>query len=207
MTDILTEVAGYYEDKLARYGATPHGVDWNGEEGQRVRFAQLCRILPAEARFNVNDLGCGYGALFEYLQSRYRQFTYHGFDVAESMIAAAGLRYGHNPAARFVRAAAPDRTAGFGIASGIFNVRQTRSDSEWSQYLVETLDRLNATSIHGFAFNCLTSYSDVDRMREQLFYADPLWLFDLCKRRYARHVALLHDYGLYEFTLLVRKTL
>jgi hypothetical protein len=59
--------------------------------------------------------------------------------------------------------------------------------------------------VHGFAFNCLTSYSDAERKRDYLYYADPCALFDLCKRRYSRNVALLHDYGLYEFTLLVRK--
>ena len=42
-------------------------------------------------------------------------------------------------------------------------------------------------------------------MRPDLYYADPCRLFDLCKRRYAKNVALLHDYGLYEFTILVRK--
>ena len=48
-------------------------------------------------------------------------------------------------------------------------------------------------------------YSDPERMRAHLYYADPCRLFDHCKRRYSRHVALLHDYGLYEFTILVRK--
>jgi hypothetical protein len=53
--------------------------------------------------------------------------------------------------------------------------------------------------------NCLTGYSDDDKKRDYLYYADPCRLFDLCKRRYSRQVALLHDYGLYEFTVLVRK--
>ena len=72
-------------------------------------------------------------------------------------------------------------------------------------YLPATLDELDRTSRRGFAFNCLTAYSDRERMQSHLHYADPLALFDRCKRRYARNVALLHDYGLYEFTLLVRK--
>ena len=42
-------------------------------------------------------------------------------------------------------------------------------------------------------------------MQPRLFYADPARLFTHCKTRYARNVALLHDYGLYEFTLLIRK--
>ena len=46
---------------------------------------------------------------------------------------------------------------------------------------------------------------DADRMQGYLYYADPCALFDRCKRCYSRNVALLHDYDLYEFTILVRK--
>jgi hypothetical protein len=93
----------------------------------------------------------------------------------------------------------------YGVASGIFNVRLGRTDAEWQAYIEHMLDQLDRTSRLGFSFNCLTSYSDADRMRPDLYYADPCRLFDFCKRRYARNVALLHDYGLYEFTMLVRK--
>jgi hypothetical protein len=64
---------------------------------------------------------------------------------------------------------------------------------------------LNLNSRLGFAFNCLTSYSDSDKLRDHLYYANPNELFDFCKRQYSRNIALLHDYDLYEFTILVRK--
>ena len=67
------------------------------------------------------------------------------------------------------------------------------------------LDGLDRSGRRGFAFNCLTAYADPALMRDDLFYADPAAYFDLCKRRYSREVALLHDYGLYEFTIIVRK--
>ena len=67
-----------------------------------------------------------------------------------------------------------------------------------------TLETLAELSIRGFAFNMLTSYSDTDKMRPDLYYGDPAFFFDHCKRRYSRNVALLHDYGLYEFTIIVR---
>jgi len=70
-----------------------------------------------------------------------------------------------------------------------------------------TLDALDRTSYRGFAFNCLTCFADADKMRDNLYDADPCAFFDLCRRRYSHHVALLHDYGLYEFTVLVRKQL
>ena len=71
---------------------------------------------------------------------------------------------------------------------------------------LETLDHYERNQLSGFRLRFLTIYSDSDKMRDYLYYADPGVLFDLCKRRYSRNVALLHDYGLYEFTILVRKS-
>jgi len=205
-TDLLDEVAGYYSAKLAEYGQTAQGVDWNGEESQVLRFAQLARIIgDTKDSFSVNDLGCGYGALREYLGGLYPALTYTGIDVAEEMIQAAGHRHGADASTRFIVGSEPDATADFGIASGIFNVRMARGDGEWLDYIKSSLDTMNRTSRLGFAFNCLTSYSDADKIRNTLYYADPCELFDHCKRHYSRNVALLHDYGLYEFTILVRK--
>ena len=44
-------------------------------------------------------------------------------------------------------------------------------------------------------------------MRPDLYYADPGLFFDDCKRRFSRNVAILHDYDLYDFTVIVRKKL
>lgn len=204
-TDLLTEVAEYYSSKLAQHGETPRGVDWNGVESQTLRFGQLCKIIDTSNQFSINDLGAGYGALYDFLASEHERFSYSGIDVSGSMIRAAEQRYKDKSQARFVLSSEPDQVADYGVASGIFNVRLGRSDAEWRSYLEASLDVLDSTSRTGFAFNCLTSYSDADEMRDYLYYADPCVLFDLCKRRYSRNVALLHDYGLYEFTILVRK--
>ncbi len=203
--DILATVADYYSAKLAEHGQTARGVDWNGEESQMLRFEQLCKIIDQSGDFSINDLGCGYGALYDVLCSRYQNCTYNGYDVSGDMIRAATERHAGGRNASFAVAAEPLLMADYGIASGIFNVRLKRSDGQWRDYMQVTLDSLDRTSMRGFAFNCLTSYSDTDKMRDYLYYADPCALFDLCKRRYSRHVALLHDYGLYEFTILVRK--
>lgn len=205
--DFLSAVAAYYDAKLCDHGTTPAGVDWNGEAGQTLRFAQLTKILPADPkRFSVNDLGCGYGALLDFLAPAYPELDYDGIDVSEPMIAAARSRHAGNPSARFQVGKEPISIRDFGIASGIFSVRLDASDEHWLRYIKSSLDILDAYSEKGFAFNCLTTYSDIDRMRPDLYYADPLQLFDFCKSRYSRNVALLHDYDLYEFTILVRKS-
>jgi len=205
---LLSEVATYYSDKLAEYGETPRGVDWNGADGQTLRFGELCRIIQKDAQgFSLNDLGCGYGAMVDFLSDRYAISSYLGIDVSEEMVRVAELRYKSRTMTRFIVKAEPDEVADYGIASGIFNVRLGRTDAEWFDYLEATLDVLDRTSRVGFSFNCLTAYSDKDKMRDYLYYADPCALFDLCKRRYSQNVSLLHDYGLYEFTILVRKKL
>jgi SAM-dependent methyltransferase len=201
----LLDVANYYSAKLAEYGETPHGVDWNGEESQLLRFEQLVKVIDQPLKFSLNDLGCGYGALFDHLAAAYRDFAYNGCDISGDMIHAANLRYTGTHNAHFAVASEPPDAADYGVASGIFNVRLDRSDVQWRHHIEVTLDVLHRTSRRGFAFNCLTLYSDADKKRDYLYYADPCALFDLCKRRYSRHVALLHDYGLYEFTILVRK--
>lgn len=205
ITDPLLGVAHYYSAKLAEHGQTARGVDWNGEESQMLRFEQLCKIIGHSGLFSLNDLGCGYGALYDYLKSRCQNYVYNGYDISPEMIRAAQDRHLKATDANFIVAAEPQMPADYGVASGIFNVRLSQSDTQWREYLQSALDSLNRTSKRGFAFNCLTSYSDTDKMRDYLYYADPCALFDLCKRRYSRHVALLHDYGLYEFTILVRK--
>jgi SAM-dependent methyltransferase len=203
--DLLTEVAEYYTSKLSQHGETPRGVDWNGEESQTLRFEQLCKIVDTSNPFSVNDIGCGYGALYDFLTRKDKTFSYFGIDVSKGMIQAAEQRYQKKNKARFILSSKPEQVADYCIASGIFNVRLGRSNDEWWSYLKATLDVLDCNSRFGFAFNCLTSYSDADKMRDSLYYADPCVLFDLCKRRYSRNVTLLHDYGLYEFTILVRK--
>jgi len=205
--ELLRDVARYYSEKLSAHGQTPQGVDWNGEGGQQLRFEQLTKLItPTTQTYRINDIGCGYGALVDFLRDRFPRFSYVGTDISPDMVQAARLRYKDVPGVQFLEAGAPAAPADFGIASGIFNLRQGRSDKDWLDYIKSTLDVIDDTSEQGFSFNCLTSYSDAEKMRPDiLYYADPAELFDHCKRNYSRNVALLHDYDLYEFTILVRK--
>ncbi|MFC5758731.1 class I SAM-dependent methyltransferase [Rhizobium sp. GCM10022189] len=203
--ELLGEVAVYYSNRLAQHGQTAAGVDWRDTDSQILRFDQLLKLVAAAKPYTLCDIGCGYGALLDYISDLGHSIRYIGLDVSSAMVNAARQRFVHNPNARFEIASRPDTLVDYSVASGIFNVKLERSQEEWEEYLLETLDVMNEVSTRGFAFNCLTSYSDADKMRRDLFYADPLHLFHICKSRYSRHVALLHDYGLYEFTMIVRK--
>jgi SAM-dependent methyltransferase len=199
---ILHEVERYYSARFAEHGATARGVDWNLLESQELRFEQLLRVVEREpGRFSLNDFGCGYGALLGYVRARGLDVDYRGFDLSEAMLGHARTQY---PGVSFLGAADELEQADYTFASGIFNVKLTTPDESWRTYVLDTLKTIARLSAKGFAFNMLTSYSDPDKMRDDLFYGDPRFFFDYCKREYARNVALLHDYGLYEFTMIVR---
>lgn len=205
MTRVLDAVRRYYSEKIVEHGPTAKGVDWNDQASQELRFDQLLKLCDTATPFSINDYGCGYGALARYLAQRGDVFRYTGFDISEEMIARARdlLRAAEN--CRFVGSESELEPADYTVASGIFNVRLDAADEAWEEHVLETLGRIDALSLRGFAFNMLTSYSDPERMRSDLYYADPRAIFDHCKRTFSRWVALLHDYGLYEFTVLVRK--
>jgi SAM-dependent methyltransferase len=204
VTKLLADVARYYGDRLRRFGQTPAGVDWRDEASQRIRFEQLCKVL-GDDNGSVLDVGCGYGAMLNFLRAQGFTGHYHGLDVAPEMIEAAQARHARETAARFTIGSLPGSAADYVIASGIFNVRQQRADAEWRGYVEATIADMDRASQKGFSFNCLTSYSDPELMRADLFYGDPRYYFDLCKKLYSKKVALLHDYGLWEFTIVVRK--
>ena len=204
--ELRERTLAYYRDRFAEHGPTPRGVDWNGHASQQVLFEQLQKLLPADAAYSLNDWGCGYGALLDALMAKEARVNYRGFDIDPSMIEAALARHDGRPQASFTIADRPLWMADHGVASGLFALRLERTDERCFADLADGIATLDATSRLGFAFNCLTSWSDADRMRPHLYYADPCALFDLCKRRYSRNVALLHDYDLYSFTIIVRKT-
>ena len=130
---------------------------------------------------------------------------YCGYDVSKAMVEAARSMPRRKPRPASSSAKAGLRRRDYAVASGLFNVKLDVSETEWLEHVDSIIGLLHRTSRRGFAFNCLTSYSDAERKRPDLYYGDPRRFFDHCMKRFSRHVAVLHDYGLYEFTVLVRK--
>jgi SAM-dependent methyltransferase len=201
--EILTGVAAYYSAKVTAYGATAHGADWNSPQSQELRFEQLLRLCDAPGPFSVNDYGCGYGALAAFLRRRGLGGRYCGFDVAPAMLAEAGRFTADLGECTFVGDPARLAPADYTLASGVFNVRLDTPTDAWEQHVETTLVHMASVSRSGFAFNMLTVYAEPDRVRPDLYYADPLAYFGRC-RAFSHRVALLHDYPLWEFTILVR---
>jgi SAM-dependent methyltransferase len=203
--DIVNEVSRFFSEKIVLLGPIPAGADFNSESAQSIRFQQFVRVLDFTKPFSLIDYGCGYGALALYLLGQnFPLQRYVGFDISRDMIEAARSQIPPELDTELTTDVGEIGTADFAIASGIFNVKLGADVGSWETHIVDTLDNLAHVSRRGFAFNMLTSYSDLERMRPDLYYGDPSWFFDHCKRKFSRNVALLHDYELYDWTISVR---
>ena len=202
---VIKDATDYYEEKLKKYGPTSQGVDWNSKESQELRFDQLIKVIDkADDNFSILDYGCGYGALYLFMKSKFPKFNYYGYDASTDMIEKA-ISLNSNAECSWFSDPINLSKTDYVVASGLFNVKQSYDDDEWNEYVIDTLVSFNTLAVKGFSFNLLTKYSDKDRMKNNLFYADPLYFFDYCKMNFSKNIALLHDYSLYEFTILVRK--
>jgi SAM-dependent methyltransferase len=204
--DIHDAVSRYYQGKLREHGATSRGVDWRDETSHALRHEQFLYLLGDDHDATIGDLGCGYGHFLPFLRKHGFNGTYTGYDVAPEMVAEAKRQHGESPAIQWRVSGRPSEQHDYIIASGIFNVRQQVDDEKWTGYIFNTIDEMAAASSRGFAFNILTLVSDPEYRRPDLYYADPARFMQHCIQKYGRLVAVLHDSGLYEFTLIVRKS-
>ena len=200
----LAMIKDLMNEMLDKHGATPPGVGWRDERTMELRFDQLLKLFEDEKeKFTLNDLGCGLASLYRHIKKRGIAVSkYYGYDMSDKMLNKAREAV---PAGDGELICADHLThlADYSVASGIFNTRLEADEAEWKQYMKSVIRDLDAHSSKGFAFNSLTSY--VDWKQYNLFYVDPCEIFDFCKREFSRKVTLLHDYDLWEWTIIVRK--
>ena len=202
---MLTKVSDFYSSSILEHQATPKGVGWKDKESQDLRFKQLCRVITEsdlKEGISINDFGCGYGALFGYLDERVQIKKYYGYDICPDMITAAKQKNTHSKAV-FIESSRIIYVADYSFASGTFTVQLDSTYKEWTDYIRSSLIKMSKKSKKGFAFNALSTY--VDWKSKDTYYANPLFFFAFCKQNISEYVSLIHDYPLFEWTILVRK--
>lgn len=201
----LKRIHDYFLEKLKTYGPTHRGVDYNSPEAQEIRFAQLTKLFDAGRKYSLLDFGSGYGAMYDYLRRLGHQLHYVGYDIVPEMVTQGRELHPDDPDCQFTTQIEEVPVLDYAVVSGTFNMKRDVDFDVWTNIVLDSLHQMDEHTSKGFAFNMLTKYSDPDKMRPDLYYGDPCFFFDYCKRTFSRNVALLHDYGLYDFTILVRK--
>lgn len=204
----LAPIAVLYDFRLKECGATARGVFWRNEAGQQLRFEKLAGIIgPMDEVGGIvlNDLGCGYGAFFDFLAPRpfMRDSTYFGYDISEGMVREAAQRI-QDPRAHFAQCLMATREADYSFVSGTYNMKLDESDRDWAAYVEGSLRDLWSKTRKGLAFNMLCA-TGKKRKEHDLYYADWRLFHDFCAKELSPHVTVLRDYHLAEWTIHVRR--
>ncbi|MHC4844004.1 MAG: class I SAM-dependent methyltransferase [Planctomycetota bacterium] len=202
----LEKIKELYTKNLSSYGPTAKSVGWKDQKSHHIRFEKLTQVIDKKNLIQpvtVNDFGCGFGEMFKYIDliAKINLKKYYGYDISREMLEAA-TKYIKDGRAEWINSDIISQEADYSFVSGTFNVRFKEDDFSWRDLIVKKLQEISAKSKKGFAFNLLSTY--VDWMEPNLYYGDPFFFFDYCKRNFSPYVSLLHDYPLYEWTILVK---
>lgn len=202
----LDEVEKMYTDNILQKGMSSEAVGWNTDDCQNLRFEKLSSFIIESYDYSVNDYGCGFGSHLKYLTEtlEHKVNSYNGYDLSQEMLDSAKINLqDYKGNLNFIKSFTIQTSADYSFVSGTFNVCFDANKENWKEFIVDTLSDLNKYSKKGFSFNMLTSY--VDWEESHLYYGDPLYWFDFCKKNFSSKVSLLHDYPLWEWTINVRK--
>lgn len=207
---VYSDVEAYYGARVAEFGATPRGVDWSCQATQSLRFVQLLRICDFAAPFTLNDVGCGYGALCAFLDLRYPDSSvdYLGVDLSRAMISRARRRF-RRADRRFAVGKASPRLADYSVASGVMNVNVGYSREVWEDFIAAMLRDMRRTSRRGFSVNFMSDVAAASEAPEnspatRLYRTRPERWIPYCENALGCSVDTLDNYGMREFTLLIR---
>ena len=163
-----------YKDRLALLGAVPMGVFWRNQSTQVARFDVLLSIvrkISPVAHPAVADIGCGYGALFKFIQNtpRYQMMRYRGYDINAAMISACTNQFASQKKL-FAVGKYPSGTVDFCLFSGTFNLCYTANLDLWEDYIFANLQDCWQRSRYGLVLNLLCAPKS--HIQSHIFYAD-----------------------------------
>lgn len=207
MGEIEKEIRSYFSATFQKHGSSPQGLDWNSKAAHYKRLGVIVSEVNATSDFSINDVGCGFGSLLDCLFGAGKaEFSYQGYDLVEEMVKSARETWCDGKLDINFTSGGTDALAmaDFTIASGTFNMKQSTSTEDWHAYVLENLVKMLAATRKRIIVNFLTGYSDEEFKRDDLYYPDPKEMLGFGLKQ-TGSAAIRHNYGLYDFTLVVDK--
>jgi SAM-dependent methyltransferase len=204
---MINDLKNHYRSLYQKNGDTPQAVQHISKAGQFRRFEILTSLVSKED--SVADVGCGLGEMLNFLRENGYTGRYLGLDFLPEFIATANIKFKNYSDAEFIEfnVNQDDLPKGYDfiLMSGIFNNRIVKNH----EFLFDSITKLFKKCKRGLVFNSLSTY--VEYQEEHLYYSDPLFVFDFCKKNITPFVKLKHDYlskpdGFpYEYTMFLSK--
>ncbi len=170
-----TSIKSAYTRRFKEKGAQAEGVFWSSKVSQTARFEQVLADMKTEfgsTSFCMADIGCGYGALFDYIRSKpaWRQIDYHGVDITPEMIHYCKREHPSDQH-RFSLGRQPKHHVDFAVFIGTFNLCHTDNYKFWEDYILRQL----AVSWPHVRFGLILNITSLEtaKINNQIFYVSP----------------------------------
>lgn len=200
---MLGPLARLFSASVKAYGANHKAVAWRDAVRQNRRFQIFSGIMAyAESGLVINDLGCGYGAMFEAYQDEpfLKGGRYFGYDISTEMITAAQKRI-RDPRAQFEVSHIATHEADYSFVSGTYNMKLNVKDDPWRELVQESLIHLWSQTKTGLAFNMLSTFNP--GRENSLYYANPDDYTDFCRQNLSSNIRLVASMAPDEWTIFI----
>ena len=170
-----SSIKSAYTRRFKEKGAQAEGVFWSSRVSQTARFEQVLENMKAEfssTSFCLADIGCGYGALFHYIQSKpaWHQIDYSGVDITPEMVSYCKREHASNKHL-FSLGRQPKHPVDFAVFVGTFNLCHTDDYELWEDYILRHLAVCWARVRYGLILN-ITSL-ETAKINNHIFYVNP----------------------------------
>jgi len=180
----------HYQKLFETHGNSAASVQYSDSVSQYKRFEILAAI--ANDLGSVVDVGCGLAHLYDYLQSTGFKGKYLGLDFVPEFVEANKKHYEKNTACSFqvfdIMKDQIPKGFDYVLLSGVFNNKMPHN----RDFMFNGISKMFEACNKGMAFNAMSTY--VDFQADNLYYSDPLEVFDFCKKNLSKKVCLRHDY-------------
>jgi SAM-dependent methyltransferase len=196
------------ETSVAERGVSPQSV-WldksNAVEKGTSRFEAVFRMLEHVSDFTLLDIGCGPGLAVDFLEDRFGPVNekYLGVDISHPLIEAAKDRWPnyHFEARDIIQNPLEERAYRFSAINGVLTARYSLPFDAMEQFAKDLLVSTWRSTDLVMSFNVMSPH--VDWTREDLFHWPMDSVVAFCTKNLSRHINILSDYGLYEYTVQV----
>ena len=200
-----SEYIDIYTRRYEKFGYSPVTLGWNTGK-QDIRFNLLRNGFDLEG-CSILDIGCGFGDLNRFLQSRYSSYSYVGVDLVPSLISKARELYPssssyhiHFCEGDFLRCNFEDKYD-YVFICGVFGKRLKDDDNY--DYVESVVKRATGLANLGVGMDFSTSLGQ-KLCKSYGFLYEPYKIVQIVSK-YANNFILNHAYFPTEFSVLINK--
>ena len=204
---IDSKIAEIYNQRFLKLGPSPEASMWFSKKRQFARFDIILneiQLLNKNNKRSIIDIGCGYGAFFEFLLERGADdiWSYYGYDVSNEVIKFCKEHYSQD--AKFYNGSIPTFMGDFVIMSGTYNFFPAKDYNSWKLYFYRSLKAIWSKTTCAMIFNLQTS--DKEKITDGgIVYTYKDEIENFCKSNFGNVKALINPGIPKDVTFVIKK--